>query len=599
MEDCVCLDEAALEGFASGSGITPARAMHVSSCESCRRRLEEIESDNAFIAEYRSANAGGHTHWAPVADATIEGYRLVDEIGRGGQGVVFRAIDERAGRFVALKLLRAGAASSFHRRRFDREIEIVAGLRHPGIVTLYEALDTADGGRAISMEYVDGLPFDRWCAERRAAEGPLSVSMFNGMLAVCDAVQYAHLHGVIHRDLKPANIIVDHENMPRVLDFGVARSEAVFDESTFTVGFVGSPGYAAPEQIVGPPKDVDVRCDIFALGAIVYQAITSHLPFPNRPNVASLSEHVRDERAPTAASTLVALGHGVRTRDVDAVLAKALACEPERRYQSVAELREDLIALREGGPVRARPDGISYIARRAMRKHRWAVTISAATAVAMLASTVAFAALWRGAAERAKSNLSVELIVSYHNTLRPRIDQIEAMSQHDRDAVASSAGTVESIIIACGNDAVREASLRHGWAHLLSNAIGDHAKAIAFARGALQLRERALGSNDRSTLSTLELIAVLESRAGHLIAAIKTADDLRDRTRAIMPPDAEEVKRVSAFCDIIAMQKAAVTANAHLQSAEDALGTGDFDAARKAIEEAQKPLQPLPNITPD
>ncbi|MDZ4828682.1 MAG: protein kinase, partial [Phycisphaerae bacterium] len=474
----VCPDDEALDAFAAGTSVGLAIMTHVARCDTCRARVAQLESDNALIAEFRSAVVSPEPHLLPTVGGSLGDYRLVAEIGRGGQGVVYRAIDERTCRTVALKMLREGALASFHhRRRFDREIEIVAGLRHPGIVTLYEAFDIAGGGRGIAMEFIDGKPLDRWCEGKRGEKGErLSTEVLGVLIAVCDAVHHAHLRGVIHRDLKPSNILVDADGRPRVLDFGIAKLDDGTGDSTLTTGFVGSAGYAAPEQILGSPADVDLRADLFALGAIAYQVLCGALPFPGRGRVTELASAVRDEALPELPSHLCETGSRAVARDLDAVLRKALAYEPERRYRSAVELRDDLAALRDGDPVHARPEDLSYLVRRTLRRHRWAAASIVASALTLVLSTTTFAALWRGAEDRSRYQLSFDVMVQMLGTMNPELDPEGRGTLAPAEAlqVREAAPRIERLITAASDDAARESTLRHGWAHLLSSGLRDH-----------------------------------------------------------------------------------------------------------------------------
>ncbi|MCG3128982.1 MAG: Serine/threonine-protein kinase PrkC [Phycisphaerae bacterium] len=201
-------------------------------------------------------------------------YELIEVLGRGGQGVVYRARQPGTGREVAIKRISAGLfASPESRARFEREIEAVATLDHPNIVAVYGA-EVIDDQPLLVMQAIAGLPFDRWAAlagQRRPRREILGV-----FVLVCDAIQHAHQRGVIHRDIKPSNILVDSHGRPHVLDFGLARLERATPAAatlTQTGGFLGTPAYAAPEQLRGLVREIDVRSDVYALGAVLYEAL--------------------------------------------------------------------------------------------------------------------------------------------------------------------------------------------------------------------------------------------------------------------------------------------------------------------------------------
>ena len=203
-------------------------------------------------------------------------YELLGELGRGGQGIVFKARQPRTGREIALKRVAAGDfATPEMRAHFDREIEAVVALDHPHIVTVYGS-DIVDGQPVLAMRWVDGVPFDRWA---RSGEGPRReiLDILSVFALVCDAIHHAHQRGVIHRDIKPSNILVDREDRPNVLDFGLARVQLDSGGGmtlTDSGQFLGTPAYAAPEQIRGELREIDVRTDVYALGAVLYGALT-------------------------------------------------------------------------------------------------------------------------------------------------------------------------------------------------------------------------------------------------------------------------------------------------------------------------------------
>lgn len=288
----------------------------------------------------------------------IGSYEILEEIRSGAQGLVYRAKQAETGRSVALKRLSSGAFSSDReKRRFEREIELSSLLEHPGIVTVY-GVETEGGVPLLAMEWVDGQALDDWADEQpRTPEG--LTAKLRALQAICEAIAFAHSSGVLHRDLKPKNLLVDGHGRPRVLDFGLARrvdaEEA--DEMTRTAGFIGTPAYAAPEcfeshQRSGP----DGRSDVYSLGVVLYRVLTAELPYPS----TGLRELVAaQDRGTVRPPSKVARELG---REVDAVVAKAMAREPEDRYATAHALGEDLGRLIEGLPVQAVPPRWSYLA---------------------------------------------------------------------------------------------------------------------------------------------------------------------------------------------------------------------------------------------
>lgn len=314
----------------------------------------------------------------------IGAYELLAEAGRGGQGRVYKAVQPGTGRIIAIKRLGAGRfATPGMRARFDRELRVLASLSHPGVVTAFGA-DEVDGHRFLLMEWVEGMPIDEW------ARGRPNRARLEAFARVCDAVQHAHERGVIHRDLKPSNILVDAAGRARVLDFGLAKIredealEAGGPAWSVTSAFVGTPAYAAPEQITGSPGAIDTRTDVYALGAILYELLTGTHSIERRPDLPSMLEairHVEPRRPSSLDPSLEA--------ELDAIALRALAKEPERRYPSAAALGEDIRRHLAGEVVLAHPPSALYRVRKFVRRRRAAVASALVVALAVLVGTAA------------------------------------------------------------------------------------------------------------------------------------------------------------------------------------------------------------------
>src|SRR6266571_1383054 len=202
-------------------------------------------------------------------------YELLEEIGRGGQGVVFRARQKSLNRTVALKVISLGQwASKAHLKRFRREAEAAASLDHPSIVPIYE-VDERDGSCYFSMKFVEGGQLDE--VVRRT---PMSIRQAVELIAkVARTVHYAHEHGILHRDIKPGNILLDAKGEPHLTDFGLARLIESESTVTCTMEVMGTPSYMAPEQAAGGTTKVSKATDVYGLGAVLYQLLTGHPPF--------------------------------------------------------------------------------------------------------------------------------------------------------------------------------------------------------------------------------------------------------------------------------------------------------------------------------
>lgn len=333
--------------------------------------------DESWFARLREANS-------PLPPGRIGPYEVVSEVSRGGQGVVFRARQPGTHRQVALKRLIGGRlAGGAARSRFEREIEAVCALNHDNIVTVF-GVETIDAEPVLAMEWIDGDPIDVWA---RASNQPLK-QILDVFLKVCAAVQHAHQRGVIHRDLKPTNILVDAAGVPHVLDFGLAKAIAADDSAaarlTLTMEFLGTPAYAAPEQLAANGASIDVRSDVYSLGAILYELLCGQTPH-HQPGggVAALVEARRhsDPKPPSAVRA------GLE-RDLDLIAMKALRPDAAQRYQSVDALSADLRRYLEGEPVLAHPPSLSYQLRKLFRRHRLPFAFAAGIVLLIVAFSV-------------------------------------------------------------------------------------------------------------------------------------------------------------------------------------------------------------------
>jgi tetratricopeptide (TPR) repeat protein/tRNA A-37 threonylcarbamoyl transferase component Bud32 len=301
-------------------------------------------------------------------------YRLVRLLGRGGSGVVFAAdrTDGAIRQRVAVKLLRYGAGDAAFRERFLRERQILANLQHAGIVHLLDAGQTADGQLYLAMQHIEGVPIDAYA-------GPLDLrAKLNLFLRVCEAVSYAHRNLVVHRDIKPSNILVDSAGEPKLLDFGIAKILDEVSDRTQTQNRCLTPEFASPEQVRGAPQTTAV--DIYALGAVLYKLLTGRSPHAFPAEGGAAMEAVICTAEPPAASSL----NPDLPKDLDFILVKALRKEPEERYISVDAFADDIRALLEFRPVRARSGNAWYRTRKLARRYR-APAIAGALVLASLA----------------------------------------------------------------------------------------------------------------------------------------------------------------------------------------------------------------------
>src|SRR5207248_8916932 len=295
-------------------------------------------------------------------------YELLEEIGRGGQGVVYRARQKSLNRIVALKVIGlAHWATEAHVKRFRLEAEAAASLDHPCIVPIYE-IGERDGACYFSMGLVEGGQLD--AVAKREPMPPRHAAELVAKLA--RTVHYAHERGILHRDIKPGNILLDAKGEPHLTDFGLARLVETESTVTRTMEVLGTPSYMAPEQAVGNNAAISSVTDVYGLGAVLYQLLTGHPPFAGGTTFETARLVLDTEpRQPRLLNPKV-------DRDLATICLKCLEKDPQRRYSSALALAEDLERWLKHEPIRARRTGIFTGGRKWMRRNRKLVATGAA-----------------------------------------------------------------------------------------------------------------------------------------------------------------------------------------------------------------------------
>jgi hypothetical protein len=303
----------------------------------------------------------------------IGNYELLEELGRGGMGVVYKARQITLKRLVALKMILAGEHAGPHElARFRSEAEAVARLQHPHIVQIYE-VGEHEGHPYFSLEFCPGGGLDR-----KLNGTPLPPQEAARLLeTLARAMHAAHQAGVVHRDLKPANVLLTAEGQPKITDFGLAKK---LDEAgqTQSNAVLGTPSYMAPEQAQGRSKEIGPAADVYALGALLYECLTGRPPFRATTALDTLRQVVADDPVPPGRL------QSQTPRDLETVCLKCLHKEPARRYPSALELAEELWAFREGRPIRARPVGGAERLWRWCRRNPAVAGLLAAVALTLL-----------------------------------------------------------------------------------------------------------------------------------------------------------------------------------------------------------------------
>ena len=541
--------------------------------------IRSLESASRFLDGPASSEAalGSKSSTRDRAEPFIPGmrvgaYRLQRLLGSGGAGQVFLAVRDDAAyeKEVAVKVIKRGMDTDELVRRFVSERQILAQLEHLNIAKLLDGGAADDGRPFLVMEYVDGLPIDRWCRE----QGLGLRARLDLFLAVCDAVHFAHTNLVVHRDLKPGNILVAADGTPKLLDFGIAK---LLDPTAFPRTVLPTapgwramtPQYASPEQVRG--SVVTTASDVYSLGVVLYELLTGRRPYTiddlsptaiervvcqQEPPRASrrVREMVQREGKSTAAEGGVVdpreLEHRLRG-DLDAILFRALEKEPERRYPSVEQLAADLRRHLEGRPVLARKDTFFYRSSKFIRRNRWPVAVVGAIFGLLV---IFLLTLWQQQGQiiqqRDRAEMVSEFLVDLFGVADPSRERGETITARElldrgaRDAEArlrDQPGVLGDLLGTMGTtytslglfpeaEALLERSLdlrleAHGerdpsvaaaWQQLsnLALAIDDLERAEELGRRALASRQRFFGDHRPEVVESRFRLALVRDRQG-------------------------------------------------------------------------------------
>lgn len=307
---------------------------------------------------------------------TIPGYDIHKQIGRGGMGIVYKALQISTKRVVALKLLLEGPfASDMARKRFEREVALSAALKHNNIIPIYDS-GNVDGRMYYAMEYIFGTSL----TDHLKINNPDLRQRLQIFVKICSAVSHAHQRGVIHRDLKPTNILVDGTNEPHVLDFGLAKAGMFGDPTTsITAQIVGTPAYMSPEQASGDPSGIDIRTDVYALGVMLYEMLTGAMPYDTNVSMGKILHNIAqaEPRPPGKFNPKV-------DGELTAILLKALEKSKDTRYQSVDALSSDVQHYLAGEPISAKPPSGMYLLKKVVLKHKVVVGVAVFALIAAI-----------------------------------------------------------------------------------------------------------------------------------------------------------------------------------------------------------------------
>ena len=496
-----------------------------------RADVEELLDTDARVAEglvpeaATVQDAEARHEEGALLGSVIGPFRLLDVLGTGGMGTVYRAerLDAEFTQRVAIKILSRPVSDSAVARRFRSERRILASLAHPHIVTLLDGGVATSGRPYLVMEHVDGVPITRYCADARLHLSE-RLHLFR---QVCSAVHYAHRHSVIHRDLKPANILVTTEGVPKVLDFGVAKllhDAPVAGEPPTSVGLGPlTPNYASPEQLRGLPTTSS--SDVYALGVLLYELLTGTRPYETEGK--PLDEVIRlvVDAEPPRPSSRQTPNDGLPYRvasaikgDLDAIVRRAMAKQPESRYGSAEELAEDIGRFLRGVPVVAQEPSLAYLTRKVVSRHKPVVV---AVAVSLLLVIVALvAAVWQAriasaAQQRAEARfaevrqLANALIFDIHDAVAP----LPGSTPVRQMIVTRALGYLERLAVEAAGDETLQIELAAAYTqigrvqgHPGSANLGDRDGAIASFRRAQALVDSFAHRADAPALAVVRFV---------------------------------------------------------------------------------------------
>ena len=438
----------------------------------------------------------------------LPGYELLEQVARGGQGAVYRAIQAGTKRDVAIKVMHEGPLhAGGGRDRFAREVQILGQLKHPNIVTIHDT-GIASGRTYLVMDYIEGCPLDEYLARKN----PPADDRLRLFVKVCNAVHAGHVRGVIHRDVKPNNIRVDDRGEPYILDFGLAKlmsedlpGDARHPAITVTGQFVGSLPWASPEQICGSKDAVDVRTDVYALGAVLFQMLTGEPPFAidQGPHEALQSILEHDPPFPSHLCNSI-------DSDLDIIVHKCLDKNPGRRYQSVLALADDVKRYLAHEPVLARSPSTAYQLRKLARRHKWPFLFVSTLTMGLILFAVTMSAMFARArqAERLAEDRRVEAEqkAATAETLNDFLIN-DLLSSSSPEVAQGREVTVDEVLknaarrvdAALADEPLVRASILYSLGRSYES-LGRPAEAEPFFREAASLRQENLGADDAKTV---------------------------------------------------------------------------------------------------
>ncbi len=546
-----------------------------------RREVETLvaASDQAGTFLDQAAPSRGPVD-EDLSGSTIGPYRLTVEIGRGGMGIVYRAVREDEYRqFVAVKIVKRGLNADDLLARFRHERQILALLNHPNIARMLDGGTTPDGRPYFVMELVAGQPIDTYCDDNQLG----IKERLRLFVKVCAAVAHAHRHLVIHRDLKPANILITSEGEPKLLDFGIAKVFTPDQQdggSTLTSAWVRllTPDYASPEQVLG--ERITTATDVYSLGAVLYELLTgtkvhrlANTSITELERAICRTHPIKPSENPGAKREL--------RGDLDTIVLKALQKQPERRYLHVEQFAEDIGHYLEGQPVLARPDTIGYRVGKFCRRNKAVTAAAAVVLVTLIAGVIGVSWQARVARrERAIAERRFNDVRKFAGSMIFEVDreisQVAGATKARELLLARSLEYLDRLSQDAGNNPELARELAAAYVKLadvrgsggMAN-LGLPEISVENLRKALTLREQVLASNPSSLAFRMELADTARQLAGMTKDPAEAAR-LIQRARGILEEASRQNptdRRLRNYLANVHFQSAGLIQAAHPQDA--------------------------------
>ncbi len=477
----------------------------------------------------------------PVKDVTIgqivsEKYKLIEELGRGGMGIVYRAEQiQPVKRSVALKIIKLGMDTNQVVARFETERQALAVMDHTNIAKVYDAGATETGRPYFAMELVRGIPITEYCDKQKLSTHE-RLELF---IPLCNAIQHAHQKGVIHRDLKPSNVLVmvqEGKAVPKIIDFGIAKAteHRLTERTLFTEQgqLIGTPEYMSPEQAEMSGLDVDTRTDIYSLGVMLYELLVGVLPFdPKTLREAGYSEIqqiIREKEPPKASTRLSSLGdtqtsiaeqrrtdpsslHRELIGDLDWITMNAMAKDRTQRYASASELEADIKRYLRDEPVVAGPPSAVYRIKKYIKRHKVSVTAAALVIIAMLigitGTTIGLLRAKRAEKKAVEEAKTSQQVSNFLEQLFKVSDPSEARGKSitAREILDKGAESIEETLI---DQPEVQARLMATMGRVYTS-LGLYDKAELLLEQSVKSQRRLLGKNHSETMTSVHDLANL------------------------------------------------------------------------------------------